>query len=393
MKLKRKPKKEIIKLRNIAMAYCINCIETMDLTDEEEYKMADKTTNYLMNEKIYNFTEKEAKYLMYFFAKLGMQKLDKDLEKKVQIEIANDEKMQEFESKDSMAICLNNRDGTSKIVYSDEVVKNIMSDDIEEISYGIQIVFHEVVHSLYNKLMCTNYLDINPLYAIRTYAIALENLIGDIAEEYYNDNYDNLIQENEAERMAIISTVNMFKKYNKKVSETLNVDVLKKRIKSYQEKPLKSNRKLFGVNTKEGQNLEHMEFAAKKILEIEPWHLDRYPILKIAYNEDGTRKNILQLLVDREKRMQRKNVSEKSINDLFYAILDNRITTIDEEYKEIEELNEYSQNIGKKDVFLEDLMKTRLIRMAKKGKKTEQNNKNNSSNDDNDENNKNFDEK
>lgn len=374
MKFIKKRRKETIKPINIVETFCIDSVETMQIMDESEYKLYDKMTNYLMNEKIYHFTESEAKYLIYFFAKFGMYKLDKDLEKQVKIKIVGKEKMEELECGKSKAVCCYNESGISTIFYSDQVVNEIMSDDIEQVADGIKIVFHETVHAYYNKLMKTDCFELNPLYATKTYIIALENLIRDISEEYYSDNYKVLIQENEAERMAIISLVNVFKKYNKEINKILNVDVLKKRIKNYQEAPCKNSRKLLGIVIKKGYNLPYMEFVAKKILVKEPGYLEKYPILKIAYNENGTRKSISQLLEDREKRMQRKNATSKSINDLFYFILNNRITSEDEDYNELEELSNYNECNEKKDVFLENLIRSRLIRMSRKKEKSGKNN-------------------
>ena len=381
MKNKKKRKKEKIVIpTNKVMLYCLDNVETMDLNNNEEFEMYNSVTNYLMNKKICNFNEREARFLTYFFAKWEINKLDKELDKQVKIELVEHEILCEKGDSEVCAICFLNEDCTSTIMYSDIVLKNIMSDDMDKVTEGIKTVVHETVHAFYNKILKTDYFKLKPVYAEKAYIIALEKVMRKYKEEFYKENYRNLLSENNANRIGLISAINIFKDYNKEIINDLNVDVLKKRIRNYVESPKKDSKKIFDIRAKKGYNLLELEFDVKNFLEKYPSYIEEYPVLKIAYNEDGTRKSISQLLDDREKRLQGSNASKNSINKLFYTILDNRYTTVKDDYNEIEELYDYIHDKGTDDHFLNDLMKTRLIKILKKSKRESNKNNENSKN-------------
>lgn len=90
--------------------------------------------------------------------------------------------------------------------------------------------------------------------------------------------------------------------------------------------------------------------------------LQKYPILQLAYNLDGSKKDIITLLSEREERLGN-GEDAKSINDLYRYIANQKnfylggLTGIK---PEILDLGRYIKETGTEDEFVYDLLRDRL---------------------------------
>ena len=90
--------------------------------------------------------------------------------------------------------------------------------------------------------------------------------------------------------------------------------------------------------------------------------LSKYPILQLAYNPDGTKKDIITLLQDRAKQLD-SGEDLKSINELYRTIANQKnfyIGGLTGVKPEILALGKYIQETGTEDEFIYDLLRDRL---------------------------------
>ena len=90
--------------------------------------------------------------------------------------------------------------------------------------------------------------------------------------------------------------------------------------------------------------------------------LSKYPILQLAYNPDGTKKDIITLLQDRNAQLD-SGVDLKTINELYRTIANQKnfyIGGLPGVKPEILALGRYIQETGTDDEFVYDLLRDRL---------------------------------
>ena len=90
--------------------------------------------------------------------------------------------------------------------------------------------------------------------------------------------------------------------------------------------------------------------------------LSKYPILQLAYNPDGTKKDIITLLQDRTAQLD-SGVDLKTINELYRTIANQKnfyIGGLPGVKPEILALGRYIQETGTDDEFVYDLLRDRL---------------------------------
>ena len=98
-----------------------------------------------------------------------------------------------------------------------------------------------------------------------------------------------------------------------------------------------------------------MEFLVKNVLEKDPqMFLDKYSVLNVAYDKEGKRKSISELLSYREEK-NNNNIEEESVNSLILTILNSRYMSDNELKCEIYELEECIFSKPQTDEFVYEL--------------------------------------
>ena len=115
-----------------------------------------------------------------------------------------------------------------------------------------------------------------------------------------------------------------------------------------------------------------MEYIVRDTLEKSPeTTLAKYPILRVAYREDGTRKDLEELLKDRGQMLER-GASEEEANKLLSTILESRETSKEEMLQQLDIIEEEIYKKGIESGFEYDLLKRTLQRGGMTEEKTEE---------------------
>lgn len=346
-------------LRDIII-YCKENISTMDINDETDYFLNRANTLYLMKNKIGHFNKEEAKYLTQYFAKLGSKIYAEayGIEGKINIEVLPSEEYEEKQKgQKSMAVCIPHKDNSYTLRYNEEkVCQKLMTNDPDKFLRGMQTIIHEVVHVYQNIRVQQDYRDVNAVQAKKGYLMALEKITRQVSPKFYNENYDKLLTENDAEEWGLSVSLDILKMYNKDVYELFTEEEIQAKIEQYRDRSGKEKNILGeGVNA---PTLKTMEFLAQKGSDFRKL----YPILGVAYHENGPRKTITELLDDRADRIENGEPSIDDVNELVLTILDSRDMSHDEKRVEIKELDKYIVSKGIEDEFVYELLGSRLQR-------------------------------
>ena len=127
------------------------------------------------------------------------------------------------------------------------------------------------------------------------------------------------------------------------------------------DKQSKADVKVFGKTKDRATQLDNICYGyitSNNHLEM----LQKYPILQLAYNLDGSKKDIITLLSEREERLGN-GEDAKSINDLYRYIANQKnfyIGGLTGIKQEILDLGRYIKETGTEDEFVYDLLRDRL---------------------------------
>lgn len=197
-------------------------------------------------------------------------------------------------------------------------------------TYNLVAIFHEIRHQMMNVS------EKNSEYNHLSYMILKEEIISELDMFFYDKNYDNLYTEIDAELFAYDSTLNFL--------ETIAINKLNTNYIAILECLRKYRNKIFESfnNGKskiiKGQKIEDIEKYFDDVVKEVPNLINNYPILRVEYNDDGTRKSLKRILEDyiiisREKKNRLGNY------DLYKYVLFTRVGADKKEYSELLEVD------------------------------------------------------
>lgn len=109
-----------------------------------------------------------------------------------------------------------------------------------------------------------------------------------------------------------------------------------------------------------GDYIKLLDKSATKYVLENPWIMELYSILRVAYNDDGTKKDLKKVLIEREEllndeqKMLSKKLETKDVTVLYQIIINERYFNVDEELgiitdyiHETKQIDEFSYNILK----------------------------------------------
>lgn len=245
------------------------------------------------------------------------------------------------------------------MVYSSRVVDNLTSLDTLRFIRGLQTVFHEVEHSRqYSEIYSTD--KDNMQYDGNSYKIALEAIMRKVHPKFYKENYRNLIMEYQAEYVGLEQAIKMMQTYYKPdlfkgqdIEEFLNEMLMIDGKESYEN---------LGEVSFDQRNINAsalISFAADQYIQMSPEIISRIPVLKFAYNPDGSKKNIIQLIQDRSTLISgNPEMNLETIDDLYKTIANYKSIKKDEMLG----LYSYITDEAIEDEFAYDLLQYRLER-------------------------------
>lgn len=340
--------KEVVK-------WCGENAGKLDLADKSQQYLFEIATRYLMKIKIGHWNKEDANVIINYFAKSYASNygIDNDIVVKILEDLEYREKFKD----NSNAKCVSYGNGKSEVLYSSKVVENLISQDTLRFIRGLQTVFHEVVHSRqYSEIYRPN--NGENQYNGNVYKIALETIMRKVHPKFYKENYSNLIMEYQAEYFGLEQAIKMMEVYYKPnlfqgqdIEEFLNEMLKIDGKESYEN---------IGQVKFEQRNINAraiINFVADKYIEVKPEIINQIPVLKFAYNSDGSKKDIIQLIQERDNLISSNSEADlQSVDDLYKTIANYRNI----EKGEMVELYDYITKTGAEDEFVFDLIQYRL---------------------------------
>lgn len=211
------------------------------------------------------------------------------------------------------------------------LIPKICDDNTMNTILNIVTIYHELRHEQQKRSISSN--EYNHL----TYMMVKESAIRLMDYDFYSRNYDSMYEELDAEYFAIKNTIKFlttlelgnFRQDQKYITIMQTLEDKKTNIE---------NRFLFAKtkNGKDGKNMQVEIFLDEKIKE-NPELLEKFPIFRIEYNEDGTRKSIEQIFTDFTIICREKN-NRLGNYDLYKYILFSRVGKNWDECMEISDI-------------------------------------------------------
>ena len=337
--------------------WCSENVNKMDLTNKIDKILFEESVRHIMKHKKGNWSKNEAKMAINFFAKTYAIK--NGIENDVTINILeNDEYYEKFKDS-SRAVCVSKGNGTSEVYYSSKVVDNLMSEDDVYFIRGLQTVFHEVVHSKqYSEVYKKTDGQERFQFDGKVYKLAVESITKQIVPKFYKENYINLLTEYEAEYYGLEQTMEMIRLYsNPNLFKNVDKEEFLKEMINIDGKSSYEKEGSITFQSKDVNAISFINFATEKYVEKKPEIINEIPVLQYAFNLDGKKKSIIELIEDRDKLIKEydKEYIEK-INDLYMTIANYRKT----EKKDIESIDNYILKTGTDDEFVFDLLRLKL---------------------------------
>lgn len=364
-KLKSNPDNEELNMEEV-IKWCHEHAEKLNLSDSAEMFLCDKATKYLMeNKETRAWSKNDAKYVANFLARKTIKNLN--LDKNAEVHVLEEDEYLKLYGEKSSGICVPEGNDYFKVSYSPNVIQYLTSEDKGQFLHGLQIVFHEIRHVQQNKSIHNITKDDGtelPKNKER-YLSALETIARKQDSKFYEKNYRQLLKENDADKYGLIKAYttlkdyapDLFKKYNGKKIESMmqNYD------KNYYEA-------LSGISEKGTLNLkQEIETRAAIYIMDHPEILEEFPILEVAFNKDGTKRDVIELLEERNDLLEN-NQNTEVVNGLYEMIINNRNPShggLNGTKDELLKIEKYIQKTGTEDEFIYDLIRYKLEHKTK----------------------------
>ena len=334
--------------------WCSSNLDKIDLSNPEQLYIYTHAANYLMKQdQVLEWDEKDAKVIITFLAKNAL--INFKLDDKTRVEILSRE---EFESRGhseaSGAVCVNNGNNTYSIEYSPNVVDSLLSRDTGKILRGFQTIFHEVVHALQNSTMQKE-----EVKGAEVYLMAMESLARKQSPEIYAANYAHLLKENHAEKLGLKLSMDYMQIMGPELYRLYNKDKIQEMMQKYDSNFYEGKINLYGTRRKSTAQIDK---ACSQYIAMHPEVLKKFPVLQMGFNLDGTKKDLLQLLAERQQFIDEGKPID-AVNSTYKTVMNYKNFvkgTPGGTKEEILTLCEYARENGIEDEFVYDLMQYRL---------------------------------
>lgn len=344
--------------------WCGENSSKLDLQDRDQQYLYDMSTRYLMKYKIGKWNKDDASVVINYLAKKSAWKLG--IDENVTVKILEEAEYKQVHGDSSNAVCVNNGDDTFNISYSPKVVENLLSNNYDQFLRGMQTIFHEVVHAQQNSVIQRANIQGVDIPKTKTiYIMALETIARKHDPKFYKENYGQLLKENHAEKIGLRQAMETMEKYNPNLYQAYNQEILQQRLENYDRNFYDAE-----VTLKSGKAVDFMlqiDTLSSIYIEKHPEIIEKFPILQVGYNLDGTKKDLRQLIAERDEMLISSKAPEK-INELYEAIANHRnVLTggLKGTKDELVALDDYVARTGTDDEFIFNLIKYRLENKTK----------------------------
>ena len=312
-----------------------------------------------MKIKIGHWSETDAKFAINYFSKSYARECG--INDYITVEMLNDSEYGKRFEGNSSAKCVSKENGKSEIVYSQKVIENLTSNEMLKFLRGLQTVFHEVVHAKQNNSIYRPSSKDNS-YDGNTYRIALETIAHKALPNFYDENYTKLIKEYQAERIGLEQALRMMKMYYKQdFLEGEDIEAFLNEMLELDGRTSYETTKEVTFEQDDVDAIAMVSFVTDEYIKAKPEEIDKMPVLRFAYNQDGSKKDIIQLFQERAKLVSGNSEQGiQNIDDLYRTISNYRTVTKDE----LLSIIDYIEQNKTDDEFVFSLMRYRLEKLT-----------------------------
>lgn len=339
--------------------WCFENLQAISLEDLDNHYLYDFATRYLMKSKLGKWTKEDASVVVSYLSKKAAWKFG--IDENITIAILDTDEYEEKHGKTSSAVCVNNGDDTFNICYSPKVIDELCSNKYETFLRGLQTTFHEVIHGLQNSVIQReNLKEVESPKTKTTYLMALETIARKQNPDFYDKNYARLLKENHAEKIGLSQAMETLSKYNPGLYKEYDQAVINKRLAGYDKNYYDATITL--DSGKEYEFAREVDKISSMYIQAHPEMVQKYPILQVGYNLDGTKKDIVQLIKEREIALKNSETPEK-IDEMYEFIANHRnVMTggLKGTMEEITMLSDYIKETGTEDEFVFRLLRFKL---------------------------------
>ncbi len=308
--------------------WCIDNINKINFEQKDDIDKYEKFTRNIMENKIGKIDNNEAKTLAEFLSKKAAYKVGLDY-----TNIIKDD-------------------------FNSETIEKIKSCNPGDILLGLQEIYYNIAKVYQEKIVTEK----TEKFTKKMYLIALESVCEKANPNFYIKNSRNLLKENSIKKTALKLGVKTIKKYNKEIYKEIDKDKLEEKYEEYKNDFFRYDDDFYG---KASQGIEHIDWACFSYIENNPDILNKYPILKLGYNDDGSKKNIETLLQDRQNLIENKSKDKQKIDPLYNTIMNQTYSVIEgmDIKKDIESILNYVEKTNNVDEYIYCAMELRLNRI------------------------------
>lgn len=197
------------------------------------------------------------------------------------------------------AMCSTLKGTRFELDYSPNVIEHLRSGNINRFIDGLRITYHEVAPVLQECSIAISEINGEKVhYTASMFQIAQENVARVADSQFYDENYDNLVLETKLIEFGSIKGYLAIQKYALQHLKHYSADKIMAEADQYDEQS-NFDVTVFGKSSDRSLQLDNIcndYIGANNHLEM----LQKYPILQLAYNLDGIKKDIITLLKDWE---------------------------------------------------------------------------------------------
>ena len=336
--------------------WCNENKENMNLNNSYEYQLYNAFIIHSMQSKALKLNSQEASVYCHFFAKKIAH--DMKMNDKVTVKVLNEEQYKEINEDNSEGICIPNEDGTYTVAYNfSKLEKKLTSNDKYDFIDGLQTIFHELRHVMQNQAISMNR---TGLYKKSIYIMALDTITRKTSSKFYKENYAHLLKENDANKYGLQLALETIKKRNPNLYSQFNHKKIEILLKRYDNNFYDSD---FEIHGYKGSAIKSIDSWSEYYINEHPEVIEQYPVLKVAYNKDGRKKDILQMLKERDSLVLTQ--PKDTIDELYKTIMNQKFFDKEEGIStegELLALDKWVEETGTDDPFIYDLIRYRLDR-------------------------------
>ena len=183
------------------LKWCEKTVDNMDLNDPDYQYLYDRAISFMMQSRILNLTEKEATIITKYLSLSYLH--EKGLDARVTVNMLDWENFVKRHKSDKLnGMCTTLKDTHFILDYSPNVIEGLMSSDGNKVLEALKVIYHETAHVIQESSIALTEINGKKVhYTSSLYEIALENTARKADSKFYDENYRNLVLENQANKV------------------------------------------------------------------------------------------------------------------------------------------------------------------------------------------------